>query len=123
MAGRQGADQLSRLLVWGGLGLSVLGSILRVGALEFVGFAAYAYAIFRMFSRDKEKRGAENRRYLNRKAKIEKQWKQARTRFQHRKEYKYFKCPGCHAWLKLPRGAGVVTVTCSRCQNHFTEKA
>ena len=123
MEGRYGADQLSRVTLWVGLALYVLGSILGAQVLTMLGFAAYVLTIFRMFSRNREKRAAENKRYLQAWGKISKKWKQARTRFANRKQFRYFKCPNCKAWLKLPRGAGVVTVTCSRCQSHFTEKA
>ena len=123
MAGRNGTDQLSTGMLWVGLALYLLGSIFSIEVLPLLGFAVYCVVIFRIFSRNKEKRNAENRRYLNAKQDAAKKWKQAKTRQANRKQYKYFKCPGCKAWLKLPRGAGVVTVTCSRCQNHFTEKA
>jgi len=122
MAGRQGVDQLSLALVWTGLGLYVLSALLGSGLLSLVSMAVYGYTLFRVFSRNTEKRSAENRRYLTRKNRIQTNAKQARTRFNNRKQYKYFRCPSCKAWLKLPRGAGVVTVTCGRCHNSFTQK-
>ena len=128
MAGRNGADQLSMALLWTGLLAYLLGSI--VGSvqsvlfallgmlLSLVGFAAYVLAI----SRNIENRRSENRRYLSIKEKKATERRQAKVRFQNRKKYKYFKCPGCKAWLRLPRGAGVVTITCSRCHTSFTQK-
>lgn len=123
MAGRHGADSLSNALVWTGLVLYLLGTFLNLGILSLLGLAVYCYTVFRIFSRNNEKRSAENRRFMTWKTRLTTKGKQARTRFKNRKEYKYFKCPGCKAWLKLPHGAGVVTVTCSRCHNNFTEKA
>lgn len=123
MSGRHGVDQLSVVLVWVGLGLYVLSAVLNSGILSLVSLALYIYTIWRMFSRNEEKRGAENRRYLAWKGKITTNTKQARTRFKNRKQYKYFRCPNCKAWLRLPRGAGVVTVTCGKCKNNFTQKA
>ena len=133
MAGRNGADQLSMALLWGGLISYLLGSIasgvnvtlvaLLGLLLSFAGFGCYIFCIFRMFSRNKEKRSAENRRYLAFTQKKRTSLRQAKTRFKNRKKYKYFRCPGCHAWLRLPRGSGVVTVTCSRCHNSFTQKS
>ncbi len=122
MVGRQGVDQLSLALVWTGLGLYVLSALLGSGLLSLVSMAVYGYTLFRVFSRNTEKRSAENRRYLTRKNRMQTNAKQARTRFNNRKQYKYFRCPSCKAWLKLPRGAGVVTVTCGRCHNSFTQK-
>ena len=123
MAGRHGVDQLSVTLVWVGLGLYILAAVLNVGVISLLSLALYGYTIFRMFSRNEEKRAAENRRYLTWKNNWQTAARQARTRFKNRKQYRYFRCPNCKAWLKLPRGAGVVTVTCGRCHNSFTQKA
>lgn len=132
MNGRNGADHLSMALLWTGLAAYLLGSILGsvqnavfviLGMLmNLAGFAAYVFAIYRTFSRKVEKRRAENRRYLTMKEKKATERRQAKVRFQSRKKYKYFKCPGCKAWLRLPRGTGVVTITCSRCHTSFTQK-
>lgn len=132
MNGRNGVDQLSMALLWTGLVAYLLGSILGsiqnavfalLGMLlNLAGFACYVYSIFRLFSRNIEKRRAENRRYVTMMEKKSTQRRQAKVRFQNRKKYKYFKCPGCKAWLRLPRGSGVVTVTCSRCHTSFTQK-
>lgn len=134
MAGRHGADQLSMVLLWGGLISYLLGTILGsiqggivwalLGmAFSAVGLASYIFCVFRMFSRNNEKRNAENRRYTTFAEKKRTERRQAKVRFQNRKKYKYFRCPGCRAWLRVPRGTGVVTVTCSRCHNSFTQKA
>ena len=122
MAGRHGVDPLSVVLVWIGLGLYVLSAVFGVEILSLVALAIYGYTVFRMFSRNEEKRSAENRRYLGWKTRVTTNAKQARTRFKNRKQYKYFRCPNCKAWLRLPRGSGVVTVTCGRCHNSFTQK-
>lgn len=134
MAGRNGADNLSMALLWTGLTLYLLGSI--VGSIQvsvifpllgmllnLLGFAAYVFCIFRTFSRNLDKRRAENRRYVTMAEKKKTERRQAKVRFQNRKTYKYFKCPGCKAWLRLSRGKGVVTITCSRCHTSFTQKA
>ena len=133
MNGRNGADNLGMALLWAGLVCYLLGSILgsvQVTAiallgmlLNLVGFVAYVLCVFRMFSRNVEKRRAENRRYVTMMEKKKTQRRQAKVRFQNRKTYKYFKCPGCKAWLRLSRGKGVVTITCSRCHTSFTQKA
>jgi len=122
MTGRHGVDQLSVVLVWTGLALYVLSAVFGLGILSLLSLAIYGYTVFRMFSRNEEKRSAENRRYLSWKMRVTTDAKQARTRFKNRKQYKYFRCPNCKAWLRLPRGAGVVTVTCGRCHNSFTQK-
>jgi hypothetical protein len=123
MANRNGVDPLSVVLVWGGLIIYLLSAIGSSTLLGMLSFVIYAYTIFRIFSRNREKRAQENRRYLALKTKYSTELKQARTRFKNRKQYKYFRCPNCKAWHKLPHNAGVVTVTCGRCHNNFTQKA
>ena len=123
MAGRHGIDPLSIALVWVGLALYLLATVLQVPLLGLVSMALYVYTLFRIFSRNEQKRADENRRYTTLKTKIQTDGKQARTRFRNRKQYTYFRCPNCKAWLRLPRKAGVVTVTCGRCHNSFTQKA
>ena len=46
-----------------------------------------------------------------------------RTRLKNRKKYRYFRCPNCHARLRLPRGVGEVTVNCGQCKHSFRKKA
>ncbi len=134
MQGRNGADQLSMPFLWAGLILYLLGSVFSSvqGIIIFpilgflmtlIGFASYVYCIFRMFSRNVDKRRAENRRYLAYTEKKRTERRQAKVRFKNRKQYKYFRCPSCKAWLRLPRGKGVATITCSRCHTSFTQKS
>jgi flagellar biosynthesis component FlhA len=123
MNGRYGGDELSKLLLWGGFVLYIVGSFSRLPLLTLIGLAAYIVVIYRMFSRNIEKRRAENQRYLIVMNKWKTKWNQAAARRQNRKEYKYFKCPNCHSWLRLPHKVGEVTVTCGHCKNQFKMKA
>ena len=123
MVGRRGPDELSMALMIAGILLSLLGSIFRLGILQWLSLAAYIYALFRMLSRDLEKRYAENAAFL-------KLWhgkssavSQAVNRLKNMKKYKYFKCPECKSRLRLPRGVGEVTVTCGKCHHAFKQKA
>ena len=126
MQGRYGADSLGRFLVWVALILYVLGacsSPMWVGCSVFWGWRALIYTLFRMFSRNTARRTAENAWFWNRSAKLRTAFSQARVRFKNRKEYKYFRCPKCHAWLKLKRGSGEGTLTCGKCKHAFKAKA
>lgn len=120
MAGRHGADEFSMALLIAGLILSILSSITRLGLLSLLGLASYVYAVFRMFSRDHQKRSAENQKYLSF---THGSVKQFFVRLKNSRKYKYFKCPECHARLRLPRKVGEVTVTCGKCHHAFKQKA
>ncbi len=123
MYGRYGSDQFSRFLLIVGIVLYIVSWATGLGLISYIALALYIWTIFRMFSRNLEKRRAENQKYLQFFGGIKKNTQQARNRSKNRKEYRYFRCPKCKSWLKLPRGVGEVTVTCGKCKNQFRKKA
>ena len=123
MAGRHGADELSMALMIVGLTISIVSSLLGVGIFSIISLALYGYAIFRMFSRDHNKRYLENQKYLTWWNGTGSAIRQFFVRMKNIRKYKYFKCPECHARLRLPRKVGEVTVTCGKCHHAFKQKA
>ncbi len=115
--GRQGMDELSKLLFWVGLAGLALGCFLP-GALRTLLFScALALLIFsfvRAFSRNLPAREAENVLYLRWLDKKKQDRLAKKQRWASRKEYRYFKCPGCGTWLRVPRGKGKIHINC-RC--------
>lgn len=123
MTGRNGTDQLSIALVQGGLVLYLLGLLFRVGVLGLLSLAAYAWAIFRMLSRNRVARATENQKYVLGRDRAKTAVLQAWNRLKNLRKYKYFKCPQCGSLLRVPRGTGNVSITCSNCGNAFKGKA
>lgn len=123
MSGRSGADQLSLMLVYGALFLNILMAITRLSLFGTLGFACLIWAIFRMFSRNTQKRYAENAAFLawvRPRLKSAKQWF---IRLKNSRQYCYFKCPQCKTLMRLPRKVGEVNVTCKHCGHTFSKKA
>ena len=123
MVGRRGADELSLALLILGVVLSMLSSITRVGLFYLIALVAYGLSIYRMFSRQIEKRYAENAKFLTLWCGWRSSLKQFINRLKNMRKYKYFKCPECKARLRLPRKVGEVTVTCGKCHHAFKQKA
>ena len=123
MQGRHGADELSLALLIVGLTLSIIGTLLRLDFLSLISLILYIIAIFRMFSRDHNKRYLENQKYLAFWKNTSSSIRQFTTRVKNFRKYKYFKCPECQALLRLPRKVGEVTVTCGKCHHAFKQKA
>ena len=123
MVGRHGPDNLGMFTLLAGLGCSLLGSFTGIGLFSLVGFASYVWTIFRMFSRNNEKRIAENRKYID----LTSNWKLKSSQFVKRlknsKDYKYFKCPNCKVLLRMKRGSGERDITCVRCGHQFKQKS
>ena len=122
MAGRNGADQLSRFLSYVALALIVANLFLRGTVLWVLSLLVLAYAYFRMFSKNVARRREENAKYLRLKNKLTGGVKNCADRWKQRKEFAFFRCPDCRAMLRVPRGKGRLRVTCRKCGNTFEKK-
>lgn len=123
MTGRRGADELSMALLILGLVLSLLSSVTRIGLFYLMGLAAYVLSMYRMLSRNVQKRYAENAKFVGLWGKWTGEAKQFVNRVKNTRKYRYFKCPECGSRLRLPRKVGEVTVTCGNCHHAFKQKA
>ena len=123
MVGRHGPDNLGMFTLVAGLVCSLLGSFTRIGLLSLIGFVLYVTTLFRMFSRNHEKRMAENRKYIELTSDWKTKIRQFFRRMKNRRDYKYFKCPNCKVLLRMKRGSGEKEITCVRCGHQFTRKS
>lgn len=115
--GRQGMDELSKLLFWAAMALFVLAALLggALGSLlSSFALLLLVLAFARAFSRNLPMREAENLLLLRWAEKKKHAWRAWKDRFHDRKEYKYFKCPACGKWLRVPRRKGKIHINC-RC--------
>ena len=122
MAGRYGGDQLSRFLSAAALVLIVLNLFLRSNVLWVLSLVLLVLVYVRMFSKNFEKRRRENARYLQINSKLTGGFKNWNDRRKQSKDYVFFRCPSCHAMLRVPRGKGKIRVTCRKCGNAFEKK-
>ena len=123
MQGRNGMDYFSYRLLWTSLIISLLDTFIGTGILSLLGFAMYGYAIFRMFSKNVQKRQAENDRFTTVFEDVKKKIRQFFLRLKNSREYKYFHCPQCRVLIRLRRGSGDTMVHCPKCGNDFHQKA
>lgn len=125
MYGRRGMDEFSRFLLIAVIVLIVLSSLtlgfLRsiIGLLEMAGLV---YCCVRVLSRDIYRRQKENAWYLQKKAAVQRWFASLKDRWQQRREYRFFRCPSCHALLRVPRNKGKLLLTCRKCGNRFERK-
>ena len=101
MYGRYGSDHLSFFLLF---------------------LAVLLWDLFRMFSRRIDRRRAENARFLALFGPFIRWFKMRRT-IHRDKEHRYFKCPNCGQYLRVPRGKGKITVNCRNCGASFEERS
>ena len=118
-----GPDNLGMAILIASLVITLLTRFLGFGILALLSMCLYAWAIFRMLSHKKAKRMEENRRFTQGWMKLKTELRQAVVRMKNIRKYKYYKCPNCKARLRMPRGIGEKTVTCSQCKHSFKQKA
>ena len=122
MAGRYGGDQFSRFLSFVALALILVNLFVRSGVLWVLGIAVLVFIYVRMFSKNYEKRRKENERYLRWKYQFTSFFSNWMDRQKQRRDYVFFRCPSCHAMLRVPRGKGKIRITCRKCGNAFERK-
>lgn len=108
MQGRNGVDDLGRVIFIISLVLYVLSGFLRNGFLQLLSLIGLIFTMYRIFSRDLQSRREENRKYLQ-------FLNLQKMRFEMRKEYRIFKCKGCGRNIRVPKGKGKIETTCPLC--------
>ena len=125
MYGRNGVDLFSRFLTYLALALIVInlfiGGLLG-NVLWYIALVILVYAYFRIFSRNLDKRRAENAKYYKVRTNVVNAVRDWRDRRRQSKDYCFFRCPSCKAMLRVPRGKGKIRVTCRKCGTAFERK-
>ena len=120
MYGRNGADQLGLCIIWTAIVLDLISMLVKKNGIisSIIGLVTTVmvlWALFRVFSRNLEKRRAENAAFLQKiwwpiKRKLS-SGKQQRMD----KEHKYFTCPNCKTVCRVPAGKRKIVITCPKC--------
>ena len=111
MAGRYGTDKLNMAILCAGLAFSLLASFIPGAVFKLlcttIAYAFMILAIFRTLSRNIYKRYEENRKFLIFFQKVKD------------KDHRYYNCPRCHQQVRVPKGKGKISITCSKCREKF----
>lgn len=122
MYGRYGSDHLSFFLLFLYVVLIFLSALPHMAWVSWLALAVLLWNLFRMFSRRIDRRRAENARFLALFGPFIRWFKMRRT-IHRDKEHRYFKCPNCGQYLRVPRGKGKITVNCRNCGASFEERS
>ena len=120
MYGRNGADKLGIVMIWGSLLMDLISAMLLrhhqiVGSMvNWLATLMCFYALFRMFSKNLGKRREENQRFVNWLWRMKSKSSGARARHAD-KDHKYFTCKNCKTICRVPVGKGNVEITCPKC--------
>lgn len=122
MYGRYGSDHLSFFLLFLYVVLIFISALPHMAWVSWLALAVLLWNLFRMFSRRIDRRRAENARFLALFGPFIRWFKMRRT-IHRDKEHRYFKCPNCGQYLRVPRGKGKITVNCRNCGASFEERS
>ena len=120
---RYGNDDFNLFLLTQGVILLLLSILLRFiseTAASFLFLSSLTlsiWAIWRSFSTDFSERNVENRHFKD--SRFYTSYRGALSRFSQRKEYHFYRCPGCREWLRVPIGLGTVEIKCQKCNSKF----
>lgn len=127
MQGRYGIDQLSRFTMGAALVMIVLAIFLQRSyagtLLDTVGLLLIVYTYFRIFSKNIQKRYAENQKYLNATGKLRIRIGREKSMMEQRKTHHIYTCPGCGQKIRIPRGKGKIEIDCPKCHTKFIKKS
>ena len=127
MYGRYGTDRLNMfllivLIVCAGLNLFV-----RNGYFSIVMSSWETLLIvliyYRMFSRNIQKRYAENQKYLSLENKVKRFFGRTKYIQEQRKDFHINTCPQCRQKIRIPKGKGKISVRCPKCGAEFVKKS
>lgn len=123
MQGRYGVDSFSRFLAAFGF-ISVLLSILfQWFFLNLLGFISIIYCYVRIFSKNTQKRFAENQKFLQLTSKIRTSFQREASLMNQRKTHHIYTCPSCKQKIRIPRGRGRIEISCPKCRTKFIKKS
>ena len=128
MSGRYGVDELSRALLYAGLILWVISAVLAnkgnfSSLLYIVAWAMVIYSYVRTFSKNIQKRHAENMKYRQFVTKLKDKFRKSKSVTSTDKNYRIFSCPGCGQKVRVPKGKGKIEISCPKCNTKFIKKA
>ena len=122
MMGRYGGDQFGMALIILSIILCVVFLFIPLPYVSLLSWIPLVFAIYRMFSRQIEKRQAENYAWLRKWGAVRTWWWNLKNRVRDGKTHRFYQCPKCGRKLRVPKGKGKISITCPECGNKFIKK-
>lgn len=122
MIGRYGIDRLYYFLLAICFAIIVVNIFVNSLILSLMESALFAYAIFRVLSRNIYKRQQENEKFIKFIDKPKRFFNLQKCKKRDKDTHVYRRCPSCKNNLRLPKQKGEHTVVCPCCKHRFDVK-
>lgn len=122
MAGRYGTDQLSIFLLIVFLLINLAASLTKLPVLSLISLILLIFCYFRIFSRNFQKRAAENSQYMKLWVPVRRFFSGIVFRIKDSRTHRHFSCPQCHRKLRVPKKKGKIAITCPQCHHEFVKR-
>lgn len=116
---RNGYDGLGRFMLRLALVMVIINLFLDSLVLSAIESAVMLYVLFRVLSKNLERRRAENAAYYRISGRVKGFFSLQKNKWRDRKTHVYRKCPFCKNTLRLPRKKGRRIASCPCCHNKF----
>ena len=123
MYGRYGIDSLSKCTIALGLFSILLSTFVNWRILPLLSWAFIITAYVRMFSKNINKRAAENQWYLKNTYKLRSILAKQKNLLAQRKTHHIYTCPSCRQKIRIPRGKGKIEIRCPKCSTTFIKRS
>lgn len=122
MMGRYGGDQLSLALIILSLLLSFIVRLTGLPILVYLSYIPVWIALYRILSRNVEKRRMENYKFAMLMSPIYARTRKIKNWLKESKTNRRFRCPNCKTWLWVPKGKGTIIIHCPICKTKFEKR-
>lgn len=121
MNGRYGMDDFNRIIAIVFLVIAII-SAATTWFLLIPAVILFGYFMFRLISKDKEKRKAEDLKFKQILNRIYNWFALQIKKIKNHKTTRYITCPGCKTVSSLPAKKGNFTLICPKCGTRFKAK-
>ena len=119
--GRYGYDELNKFLLVMYIIFIMINLFTRFYLLNILSFVIAIILLFRIFSKNIEKRYAENRKFMDITAPVRVWFDNIRN--SSKSSSKVFVCSKCHQKVRVPKGKGKIEITCPKCNYKFIKRS
>lgn len=123
MMGRYGNDQLNQFIFVVAIICMVLELITHFSLFYILALVLLILGYVRTFSKNINKRYAENMNFLEKKDAILNRFRREKYYASQRKDFHIYTCPQCKQKIRIPRGKGKINVTCPKCRTSFIKRS